>query len=85
MNGDFKIYNPKGEMIYEERSGSPIHMTSNRYSYDSTGSIIVVNVTHVQKEDNGTYIYVTNNNLMRRGITLIVLGKISKWLGYCHH
>lgn len=75
--GNFKVYNPQGDIIIQKQNtsiemvGDPIDIT-----YDVNGNNIKVTLIHVSKEDNGTYVYVTENNVDRRGITLIILDQL---------
>lgn len=74
---NFQIYNPKGEVIMRginttiESFVDSIVMTYMFYP----ANMLTLKLLHVSMSDNGTYVYVTENNIERRGITLVVLGK----------
>lgn len=74
-NNNFKIVNPAGEIIIQKQN-SVITVIGNKSKMSYTNdvgnfSLILYNT---KKEDNGTYVYVTNSK--RSGITLVVLGKL---------
>lgn len=75
---NFQIYNPKGEVIMRginttiESFVDSIVMT---YMFYPAINMLTLKLLHVSMSDNGTYVYVTENNIERRGITLVVLGK----------
>jgi hypothetical protein len=75
---NFQIYNPKGEVIMRGINTtieSFVDSTVMTYMFDQAINMSTLKLLHVSKSDNGTYIYVTENNIERRGITLVVLGK----------
>ncbi|VDI39265.1 Hypothetical predicted protein [Mytilus galloprovincialis] len=74
-NNNFKIVNPAGEIIIQKQN-SVITVIGNKSKMSYTNdvgnfSLILYNT---KKEDNGTYVYVTNSK--RSGITLVVLDKL---------
>lgn len=81
LPGDnFQIYNPKGEVIMRGINmniESLVEPTIMTYMFDQAINTLTLKLLHVSKSDNGTYVYVTENNIERRGITLVVLGKYS--------
>lgn len=72
----YRIYNPVGEIIYDSQDLSLKDQPG--YSFKVTSTHIFMTVLNVQKQSNGTYIYVTSGNRIKSGITLIVLDKLDK-------
>ena len=78
---NFQIYNPKGEVIMQGRNNnieSFVDPTVITYMFYQAINTLTLKLLHVSKSDNGTYVYATEHNIERRGITLVVLGKYSQ-------
>ncbi|CAC5421739.1 unnamed protein product [Mytilus coruscus] len=76
-NNNFTIFNPAGEIIIQAHN-LQIDVKGNKskinYSNNVTMGTFSLILYHTEKEDNGTYVYVTNSKKV--GITLVVLDKL---------